>query len=257
MSPTKFIILTLPRTGSTLLSKSLNKHPEIFCDDEIFHFSFRDYFSPHQFRFWKLRFLPKKLNYVINYPRTFLVLKKYLDKYYTNKAGENFKARGFKLMYYQTFYTPGLMAYVRANNIKVILLLRENVFRNALSDLRARSTGIYHQDETEMVLNGLPKFHVDTTSLKNKMQHIIGQNKKLEKITEGTDHLKVRYEDFSDWDNTMSRITSFLGVSEQQIPAGAKKLNPVDLEEMIENFTEVKNWLAENNYAGFEKSATH
>src|SRR5215203_4022012 len=150
MSATKFIIFTLPRTGSTLLSKSLNKHPEIFCEDEIFHFSFRDYFSPRQFGFWKFRFAPKKINYIINYPRTWLTLRNFLDKFYTNAVDEHFKARGFKVMYYQTFYTPGLISYLKNNNVKLILLLRENIFRNALSDLRARSTGIYHyQNENE------------------------------------------------------------------------------------------------------------
>jgi hypothetical protein len=194
----------------------------------------------------------KKINYIINYPRTFLILKSFLDKFYSNAADQSFKARGFKLMYYQTFYTPGLVSYLKRNHVKIILLLRENILRNALSDLRARSTGIYHyQNETEPVLNGLSKLHVDTVSLKNKMLHIIDQNKKLESIASGMDHLKIRYEDFSNWDNTMNRITEFLGVSTQQIHAGAKKLNPVDLEEMIENYEEVKNWLRENNYAEF------
>ena len=254
MTTSKFIIFTLPRTGSTLLSKSLNKHPEIFCDDEIFHFSFRDYFSPYQFRFWKFRFLSKKINYVINYPRTFLILKNFLDKFYANAPGEHFKARGFKLMYYQTLYTPGLLSYLRRNHVKIILLLRENIFRNALSDLRARSTGIYHyQNETEPALNGLPKLYVDTASLQNKMLHIIDQNKKLEDIMGSMNNIKIRYEDFSDWDNTMKRITAFLGVSTQQIPAGTKKLNPVKLEDMVENYDEVTSWLRKNNYAEYEK----
>src|SRR6478609_738048 len=122
---TKFVIFTLPRTGSTLLSKSLNKHPDIFCDDEIFHFSFRDYFSPNQFRFIKLRFVPKKINYLINFPATYLRLPGFLKKYFVNKKGEHFKARGFKFMYYQTLYMPGLIDYLKKNDIKVILLLRE------------------------------------------------------------------------------------------------------------------------------------
>src|SRR6476620_4205966 len=112
---TKFVILTLPRTGSTLLSKSLNKHPEIFCDDEIFHFSFRGYFSPNQFRFLKIRLLPKKVSYVINYPFTLLKLQGYLNKYFTNKTGEGFKARSFKLMYYQALDVRGLIKHLKKN----------------------------------------------------------------------------------------------------------------------------------------------
>src|SRR6516225_8604391 len=122
---TKFVIFTLPRTGSTLLSKSLDKHPEIFCDDEIFHFAFREYFSEEQFRFLKIPFLPKKINYIVNYPATYLRLPSFLNKYFRNKKGENFKARGFKLMYYQTFYMPGLINYLKKNDVKIILLLRE------------------------------------------------------------------------------------------------------------------------------------
>ena len=249
---TKFVIFTLPRTGSTLLSKSLNRHPEIFCDDEIFHFSFRDYFSPNQFHFLKLRFLPKKINYITNYPFTYLRLKKFLDRYFTNKPGENFKARGFKLMYYQTFYMPGLVSYLKKNNIKIILLLRENILRNALSDLRARATGIYHnQDDNEEERSGLEKLHVDIKELQQKMNGIVQQNKKLAEVVSNMDHINIYYEDFTYWDKTMNNIEGFLHVSAAAISAGAKKLNPDDLEDMIANYDEVENWLKQNNYAEF------
>jgi len=249
---TKFIIFTLPRTGSTLLSKSLNKHPEIFCDDEIFHFSFRDYFSPNQFRFIKIPFLSKKLNYLINYPFILARIPGFLNKYFTNKKGENFKARGFKLMYYQTFYTPGLIKYLKKNDIKVILLLRENIFRNALSDLRARSTGIYHnQEDNEEERAVLSKLNVDTNVLKARMDNIVHQNKKLEDIVHDMDYIKIRYEDFTDWDGTMNKISDFLHVSRQPVKAGAKKLNPDVLSDMIQNYGEVESWLKQNNYAEF------
>ncbi len=249
---TKFVILTLPRTGSTLLSKSLNKHPDIFCDDEIFHFSFRKYFSINQFRFLKIRFLPKKINYIINYPITFFRLRVFLDKYFINKSGENFKARGFKLMHYQIFYMPGLINYLKKNDIKIILLLRENIFRNALSDMRARATGVYHKhNENEEIVSGLPKLKVDTNALKNKMDHIVSQNRKLENIIKDMRYIKIRYEDFADWDNTMNKIFTFLNIAHYDVSAGAKKLNPDKAEDMISNFSEIENWLNQNNYTEF------
>jgi hypothetical protein len=249
---TKFVIFTLPRTGSTLLSKSLNKHPEIFCDDEIFHFSFRNYFSPNQFRFLKIRFLPKKFNYIINYPFTYLRLNNFLKKYFTNKRGENFKARGFKLMHYQTLYMPGLIKYLKQNDVKIILLVRENIFRNALSDMRARKTGVYHhKGENEKAVSGMPKLNVDITTLKNKMNHITSQNKKLERIIQDMQYIKILYEDFADWNNTMNKIFDFLEVPRTDVSAGAKKLNPDKAEDMINNFSEVKTWLEENDYGVF------
>ena len=88
--------------------------------------------------------------------------------------------------------------------------------------MRARSTGIYHhQNENEPLLNGLPKLNVDTTSLENKCVASSAKIKKLESITEGIEHIKIRYEDFADWKNTMQRITTFLNVSAQELPEGA------------------------------------
>jgi hypothetical protein len=49
----------------------------------------------------------------------------------------------------------------------------------------------------------------------------------------------------------MDRIAAFLNVSTAQISAGAKKLNPDNLQDMIANYSEVENWLKQNNYAEF------
>jgi len=63
--------------------------------------------------------------------------------------------------------------------------------------------------------------------------------------------MKIWYEDFNDWNNTMNKIFDFLNVSQQDVSAGAKRLNPDKAEDMINNFSEVKTWLMENNYAEF------
>jgi LPS sulfotransferase NodH len=181
-------------------------------------------------------------------------MKGFLDNYFTNKAGENFKARGFKLMYYQTFYTPGLLSYLKKNNIKIILLLRENILRNALSDLRARSTGIYHnQEDNEEQRSHLTKLQVNTDDLQQKMNDIVRQNNQLTGLVKDMDFMKIRYEDFAEWDATMKKLETFLGVPAAAISEGAKKLNPDNLQDMIENFAEVNTWLRENNYMEFAK----
>jgi hypothetical protein len=65
------------------------------------------------------------------------------------------------------------------------------------------------------------------------------------------DHIKIRYEDFTDWNETMNHIAAFLNVATTEISAGAKKLNPDNLQDMIANFSEVKTWLKQNNYSEF------
>jgi hypothetical protein len=83
------------------------------------------------------------------------------------------------------------------------------------------------------------------------MDGIVLQNKKLADIVNDMDCIKIRYEDFTNWSNTMNKIEDFLGVSTAEISAGAKKLNPDNLQDMIANYNEVDNWLKQNNYAEF------
>jgi hypothetical protein len=92
---------------------------------------------------------------------------------------------------------------------------------------------------------------VNTGLLQKKMNSITDQNKKLADVVKDMDHIKIRYEDFADWDNTMNRLTDFLNVSRQKLSAGTKKLNPGNLKDMIENYDEVENWLKQNSYAEF------
>lgn len=250
---TKFVILAVPRTGSTMLSRSLNKHSEIFCGEEIFHFSFRKNSGTNQFKFFKIKLFSKKLNYVINYPFTFFRIKKFLNQFFTNRRKENYQARGFKLMYYQTLYLPGLLTFLKENNIKVILLLRENIFKNAISDMRARQTGIYHKHQKPgPATSTMPRFKVSISRLKNTMARIQHQKSQLEKIIKDFDHLRLSYEEITEqWSNSIKKIETFLKVTEEPLEAVTSKLNSDNLKEMISNYNDVADWLEQHDYSDF------
>jgi len=174
-------------------------------------------------------------------------LTSFLNTFFTGKNGVH--AKGFKLMHFQTAYLPGILDYIKNNDVKVILLLRENLLKNTLSDLRARQTGVYHNSGkgTEK----LPKFHVDLDMLGKKMEEIDGINKQLEQATASMNRLKIAYEDFDNWDATMSKVLNFINVKNIPLTPVSKKLNPDRLEDMIENYNEMKNWLEQKNYAHF------
>jgi len=243
---TKFVVFTTPRTGSTLLVKSLDTHPEIFCAGEIFLLGGTSFHGECSFHFWKLP-LPKKMIYVLNFPNMWMNLKSFLNRFFTSRNGE--RARGFKLMHFQTAYLPGITEYIKKNDVKVILLLRENLLKNTLSDLRARQTGVYHNSgkSTEK----LPKFHIDLELLGKKMAEIERFNRQLEQTTASMDRLKITYEEFDNWDATMSKVLNFLNVKNIPLAPVSKKLNPSKLEDMIANYDEMKSWLQQNNYAHF------
>lgn len=246
---TKFVLFTTPRTGSSLLIKTLDTHPEIVCAGELFFFKGDIYHTEYQYPFWRVP-VSNKINYLINYPKIFLTLNSFLDKFYGENSKNSIKAKGFKLMHFQTFYTPGIFNYLKKNNIKVIVLIRKNILRNTLSDLRARSTKVYHNNGNA-VIETAPMFKVNVDELAKKMQQIEGFKKQLERSTINLNREIVYYEDFENWKETISGILNYLNVTDIPLQPVSKKLNPDKLEDMIENYAEVSKWLSGNNYAQY------
>ena len=246
---TKFVVFTTPRTGSSLLIKTLDTHPAIFCAGELFFFKKGIYHSETQYPFLRIPFIGNKLNYLVNYLKILLSLKGFLNRFYRSND-ETIAAKGFKLMHFQTYYTPGVMKYLDDNRIKIIVLIRKNVLRNTLSDLRARSTKIYHSEAGNKNA-AIPKFNVNIEELGRKMKQIGGFNKQLENDSKKLDRKIIYYEDFEQWNVAIAGILNFLNVENIPLQAASKKLNPERLEDMLENYTEVSAWLNENGYGKY------
>lgn len=244
---TKFVIFTTPRTGSTLLVKTLDTHPEVLCAGELFFLKKGIYHVECQYPFIRIPALGNKVNYLINYPKILLTIKSFLNNFFKT-ADTKIKATGFKLMHFQTYYTPGIFSYLENNGVKTIVLIRKNVLRSTLSDLRARATKVYHNEGGGTVV---PKFKVDIAVLEKKMKEIEEFNKQLESASKKLDRKIVYYEDFGNWDQTISGILKYLDIADIPLKAVSKKLNPDKLDEMIENYTEVTGWLNKNGYGEF------
>jgi hypothetical protein len=66
------------------------------------------------------------------------------------------------------------------------------------------------------------------------------------------DTLKISYEELDgNWEETIKKILQFLEVSVVHLPASVKKLNPEKLEEMVENYDEMRQWLSKKKYDHF------
>jgi LPS sulfotransferase NodH len=242
---TKFVVFTTPRTGSSLLIKTLDAHPEIFCGGEMFFLKGDIYHNETRYPFWRFP-VNSKINYLVNYPKLFLTLPRFLNKFYaTNDA--SIKAKGFKLMHFQTYYTPGIFNYLRNHGVKVIVLIRKNILRNTLSDLRARSTKIYHTNGNVATAT-IPMFHVKVNELEKKMKQIESFNKQLDKSTANLDRKIIYYEDYENWNETISGVLKYLNVADMPLQAVSKKLNPDSLKDMIANYEEVETWLNAYGY---------
>lgn len=245
----KFVIITLPRSGSTVLVKTLDRHPQVFCAGELFYFPGNIYHTECQFPFWRIKVLSNKINYLINFPNVILRLRRFMNNFY-NQEKPGYKAVGFKMMYQHILYMPGIMDYLKKNNIKVILLTRKNIIRNVLSDMKARESGVYHKEPGDDK-NVNKKLHVNLQLLSEKINETGRWSKKLEAVSAGMETLQIDYSDFANWDEMTGRVFDFLEVSREIIQPATEKLNPPALENMIDNYEEVKQWAIENGYSAF------
>src|SRR3954453_3667475 len=168
---TKFVILTTQRSGSTVLTRTLDEHPEIFCAGEIFLETNAGMHHPEwHFPSWGI--VGKKqsrLNKVVNHVNLKLNAVKHIKAFYADSQGA--KAKGFKLMYSHIKSAPFIWNYIKNNDVKVIVLIRENVFRMALSRYKMSKTGVAHS------IDG-----VQSKKISVPVQQLLQETRRLEQI---------------------------------------------------------------------------
>ena len=139
----RFVVVATQRSGSTLLVKSLDSAPTIFCAGEMFHGG------------------PNTLHPECNYPQKLLgssLLGRVADRYFQgprvrkhvltfySRQRAGIKAVGFKVMTSQLRSYHTLLPLLVATDTVRFFLHREDSFAAALSTFRAKSSGVYHSD---------------------------------------------------------------------------------------------------------------
>ena len=165
-----FFIFTAPRSGSTVLTQTLDKHPQIFCAGELFHPSDKIYHPEWHFSFIgkkKKKGFSRTIFSVTNYIKGYLSGVAHIKKFYAKKDEK--KIRGLKLMIGHIKDFPTVWKYLRAENYKVIVLIRQNTFREALSSFRARKIGVFHSKDDEALIE--KKVSVNAIQLKKGLRN--------------------------------------------------------------------------------------
>lgn len=235
---TKFVILTTQRSGSTVLTRTLDEHSEIFCAGEIFLESNAGVHHPEwHFPNWSVTGKKQsKLNKLVNWTNLRLNAVKHIKSFYGDLPGGT-KAKGFKLMYSHVKSAPFIWEYMRVNKVKVIVLIRDNAFRMALSRFKMSKTGVAHSDR---VAGGSNKVKVPVQPLLQETMRLQQVNKKLLELSAGTDRLIISYKDFNDWNSLLLKIFTFLNVSVIHLPPVLKKVSAEDWRDDVENFLEIE-----------------
>jgi hypothetical protein len=247
---TPFVIFTTQRSGSTVLTRTLDEHPEIFCAGELFQTS-KDMHHPEwHFSSWGIdskSFTVLKFNKVINYPNMRLRSIPHVKNFYAaNAKGE--KARGFKLMITHIKTAPYLWEYLKQQNVRVIVLVRNNVFKTTLSRYRKAENRVAHIVEAK---ESSFQFYVPGEKLIAQMQNLERINKNLIQFSEGMQRLVLNYEDFSNWDDVMHRVQNFLSVTPMPMKPVLKKVGAVKWQNEVENYSEIEQLLKQHNFTQY------
>ena len=233
-----------------MLARTLDKHPEIFCAGELFQASKEIHHFEWRFASWGFNsksHVVQRLNKIINYPHLRFRSISHIKKFYAaNEKGE--KARGFKLMFTQIKTAPHLWKYLQQTNTKIIVLVRNNVFRTILSRYRKAESRVAHIVEAN---NSSIQFYVPAEKLINQIHELEAVNRNLVNFSEGMQRLIINYEDFDDWDKLMYKVQTFLNVTPISTEPVLKKVGAVRWQDEVENFSEIEQLLKQNNFTRY------
>jgi LPS sulfotransferase NodH len=201
MTTERFVVLTLPRTGSHYLCGLLDSHPHVLCHQEIFNpdhvwFSMR----------YKGRHDPA-LTDIAARDRDRLG---FLRRVWADREGRS--CVGFKLFH---FDHPLLLdAVIRDRSIAIILLYRQNLLRTWTSWEIACRTDIWNSIDREKLGNREPvRLDFDLESFVAYVQKSRALRTVMSQRLEAADRmaLEVSYESLTAG-TAMASVTAFLGL---------------------------------------------
>jgi len=251
-STTRFVIAGTQRTGTTLIRTCLSSHPAILCQGEVFQQGKKPYKQDGGYWKYYRRSFKSRIQAVLNPSR---LTASFLEDMYGAKG---YSAIGFKLMMSHCQSMPHLWSQLLAQDIKAILVRRQNALKTLVSRRAAVSSGVYHVS-TEMqnkasVRNWVAtKIRIDTTKLIKDIQSIEAEHADWKlKLDRNVEYIEIDYEDYvKNQSGTNERMMNFLGTEKISLTSDLKKVNPDDLQDIIGNYTDVVQILQNTQYADF------
>ena len=243
-----FVIVSLPRTGTTMLCialdrlKGFNVYGEILVN-RAFHMvikthpqeaieALRQKNQPKNL----YQFLSKRYNFTDKeFPLRRITngdIDDYLDGIFS-EAGNV----GFKLLYPHMDRTPHVISYIRNRDLRIVHLYREDHLKQVISAFTNQHMH-KHDGKKKMVLSD-----AEIKAIPNMIKDIQDKDKRLQDLFSGHNrYAKISYEDMtsdsdSDVINTGS-ISSLLDIP-KVISSYTKKYGPTDIKDRIENWEDI------------------
>lgn len=223
----RFIVLTRDRTGSNMLTQSLNSHPRVAADYEIFA---------------KLRGRTER---------------EILDRAF-GRQPFYICAKGFKIFYYhpqdaECSQVWDMLAAIEG--LHVIHLKRRNILEALVSERLAYVTGVYGvrtEQEAAAYRRSIPKVQFTVEGLERGFRRTRQWERDGIARFSGRPIIEIEYEQLvADMPGQFRRITDFLGVSPRPARTDFKKQGKRNLRKIVRNYDELAAAFADTEWAPF------
>lgn len=231
----KFLILSPPRSGSSLLQELINSHPRIHCEGELLTADWGYLRSE-----WLAYFLSKYPFPYFEYRR----LRAPREAHY-----------GFKYMSFHLMVNPNKVTRCLKNwGWKVILLSRKDQLAQAVSNLLALRCGVYRRRLNDAEGN-LGQVQLDVGAVAQELRYFEKSAKMLEDICETLDPFRIVYEqdlrESKDWAPSLARLFEYLDVPAHPVSTTLIKSSERSFREQIVDYDALLEYLAR---VGFEET---
>jgi LPS sulfotransferase NodH len=263
--PTKFVILTSGRSGSSWLMEMLNSHPAIGGYGELFSTRFKTrYPETRAALYGDPGGTPFFGAYVDDHRRVNALTVPYVGTRYLTLVyapRDRLRAVGFRLRYGHLRARWGglpisawLVPYMAARRVHVVHLVRRNSLDFLVSREVATASGLRHAREDEDVPQ--PRIALDTETLLNQLD----QREAYERLVRRAlsllrlPSLELGYEELlANTNSAYRRVVEFLGVrpTDHEPRWRMRKMIDTPRHDVIENYESVKRVLDGTKYASF------
>lgn len=235
MKHVKFVVLSQPRTGSTLICSYLSSHPGVRCLIEPINPRTH---SHHMKPVKDSRCLmPERMvQHNIEMAMDHLLAPEAPSDEWVLSKKDGVVASGFKIMAHQVQSLksePKFWKYLHDNRIKVILIFRHNIVMQYVSDLIVKETrqcACWGEDPITA------KVHVPIDTLEQNIRRIMREKKYLINKSQHLQHKRLRYEQFKNNCKPVENTLEWLIHEKYPVQSRLQKQNPDSLRERVTNF---------------------
>jgi hypothetical protein len=168
------------------------------------------------------------------------------------KSGSPATVVGFKINYSQIRKYKATYAWVKKNDVKIIQLVRYNLLKRLVSHQIANTRNLLHSTQAVETIKVRVDPKILVEDFQRRQKRFVRYRERFTKDLK-VPYLEVAYESLlANHDQEMRRTIEFLGLGDHlPLTSDLVKVNPDSLEDIIENYSEIKNYLKHTEFENY------